>query len=98
MSSEQRRLAGRYVLESPIGRGGMGQVWRATDTVLGREVAVKTIDLRSVPDESGAARFEREARVTAGLSHPGIVTVHDSGVEDDTAYLVMELLPGPSLA
>ena len=98
MSSEQRRLAGRYVLESPIGRGGMGQVWRATDTVLGREVAVKTIDLRSVPDESGAARFEREARVTAGLSHPGVVTVHDSGVEGDTAYLVMELLPGPSLA
>ena len=98
MSSEQRRLAGRYVLESPIGRGGMGQVWRATDTVLGREVAVKTIDLRSLPDESGAARFEREARVTAGLSHPGVVTVHDSGVEDETAYLVMELLPGPSLA
>ena len=76
----------------------MGQVWRATDTVLGREVAVKTIDLRTVPDESGAARFEREARVTAGLSHPGVVTVHDSGVEGDTAYLVMELLPGPSLA
>ena len=49
-------------------------------------------------DESGAARFEREARATAGLNHPGIVTVHDSGVEDDTAYLVMELLPGPSLA
>ena len=98
MSNEQRRLAGRYVLESPIGRGGMGEVWRGTDTVLGRQVAVKTIDLRAVPDESGAARFEREARATAGLNHPGIVTVHDSGVEDDTAYLVMELLPGPTLA
>ncbi len=98
MSNEQRRLAGRYVLESPIGRGGMGEVWRGTDTVLGRQVAVKTIDLRAVHDESGAARFEREARATAGLNHPGIVTVHDSGVEDDTAYLVMELLPGPSLA
>ncbi len=98
MSTEPRRLADRYELEQPIGRGGMGEVWRATDTVLGRQVAVKTIDLRSVPDESGAARFEREARVTAGMSHPGIVTVHDSGVEGDTAYLVMELLPGPSLA
>jgi serine/threonine protein kinase len=98
MTTEQRRLAGRYVLEDRIGRGGMGEVWRATDTVLGRSVAVKTIDLRSVPDESGAARFEREAQVTAGMSHPGIVTVHDSGVEDDMAYLVMELLPGPSLA
>ena len=98
MSSEQRRLAGRYVLEAPIGRGGMGEVWRATDTVLGRQVAVKTIDLTSLRDESGAARFEREARATAGLSHPNVVTVHDTGVEGDTAYIVMELLPGPSLA
>ena len=98
MSNEPRRLAGRYELEDRIGRGGMGEVWRATDTVLGRQVAVKTIDLRTVPDDSGAARFEREARVTAGMSHPNIVTVHDSGVEGDTAYLVMELLPGPSLA
>jgi serine/threonine-protein kinase len=76
----------------------MGEVWRGTDTVLGREVAIKTIDLRRLPDETGAARFEREARVTAGLNHAGIVTVHDHGVEGDTAYLVMELLPGPSLA
>jgi serine/threonine-protein kinase len=98
MSSEQRRLAGRYVLEDRIGRGGMGEVWRATDTVLGRAVAIKTIDLRSLRDESGAARFEREARATAGLSNPNVVTVHDSGVEGDTAYIVMELLPGPSLA
>jgi eukaryotic-like serine/threonine-protein kinase len=98
MSTERRRLADRYELEDRIGRGGMGEVWRATDTVLHRRVAVKTIDLRTVPDESGHARFEREARVTAGMSHPNIVTVHDSGVEDDTAYLVMELLPGPSLA
>ncbi|MGL5908466.1 MAG: serine/threonine-protein kinase, partial [Phycicoccus sp.] len=98
MNSEQRRLAGRYVLESPIGHGGMGQVWRATDTVLGRAVAVKTIDLHRIPDQAGAERFEREARVTASLNHPNVVTVHDSGVEGDTAFLVMELLPGPSLA
>ncbi|GGL24288.1 serine/threonine protein kinase [Phycicoccus endophyticus] len=98
MSSEHRLLAGRYVLEEPIGRGGMGEVWRATDTVLGREVAVKTIDLDRVPDEAGAARFEREAQVTAAMSHPNVVTVHDTGVEGRTAYLVMELLPGPSLA
>lgn len=98
MTTQERRLAGRYVLDTPIGRGGMGEVWRATDTVLGRQVAVKTIDLTRVPDESGAVRFEREARVTAGLNHPHVVTVHDTGVEGDTAYLVMELLPGPSLA
>ncbi|MEO7423330.1 MAG: serine/threonine-protein kinase [Ornithinibacter sp.] len=98
MSIEERRLADRYVLGDRIGHGGMGQVWRGTDLVLGREVAVKTIDLTRVPDESAAARFEREARVTAGMSHPNVVTVHDSGVEGDTAYLVMELLPGPSLA
>lgn len=98
MSTEERALAGRYVLGDPIGRGGMGEVWRATDTVLGRQVAVKTIDLRRLPDDSGAVRFEREARVTAGISHPNVVTVHDTGVEGDTAYLVMELLPGPSLA
>ncbi|QKE84800.1 serine/threonine-protein kinase [Arthrobacter sp. NEB 688] len=98
MSSDDRLLAGRYALHAPIGRGGMGEVWRATDTVLDREVAVKTIDLRRVPDESGPARFEREARVTAGISHPNVVTVHDAGVEDETAYLVMELLPGRSLA
>ncbi|MBM6403888.1 protein kinase [Phycicoccus sp. CSK15P-2] len=98
MTTDDRRLAGRYHLDSPIGQGGMGEVWRATDTVLGREVAVKTIDLRRVPDESGAARFEREAKVTAAMSHPNVVTVHDTGVEGDTAYLVMELLPGPSLA
>ncbi len=97
-TTEPRRLAGRYALEGSIGRGGMGEVHRATDTVLGRQVAVKTIDLRSLPDESGAVRFEREARVTAGMTHPNVVTVHDSGVEGDTAYLVMELLPGPSLA
>ncbi|MEO6789796.1 MAG: serine/threonine-protein kinase [Ornithinibacter sp.] len=98
MSIEERRLADRYVLGDRIGHGGMGQVWRGTDLVLGREVAVKAIDLTKVPDESAAARFEREARVTAGMSHPNVVTVHDSGVEGDTAYLVMELLPGPSLA
>ncbi|MBD3784763.1 MAG: serine/threonine protein kinase, partial [Micrococcales bacterium] len=98
MTTQERRLAGRYVLDAPIGRGGMGEVWRATDTVLGRQVAVKTIDLGRVPDEAGAVRFEREARATAGLSHPNVVTVHDTGVEGDTAYLVMELLPGPSLA
>ncbi len=98
MSTEERRLAGRYVLDAPIGRGGMGEVWRATDTVLGRQVAIKMIDLSRVPDEAGAIRFEREARATAGLSHPHVVTVHDTGVEGDTAYLVMELLPGPSLA
>ena len=99
MSNEQRRLAGRYVLEERIGRGGMGEVWRGTDSVLGRQVAIKLIDLRTVPDESGAARFEREAQAIASLSSPHAVALYDFGVsEDGTFYYVMELLPGPSLA
>ena len=91
-------IAGRYELVQQIGAGGMGQVWRATDTVLGRDVAIKLLDVAAATDASAEARFAQEARATAALNSPNVVTVHDSGVEDGTAYLVMELLPGPSLA
>ena len=87
-------LAGRYRLDSRIGAGAMGQVWRAVDERLGREVAVKTVDLRGVTDPSVAERFRREAVATARLSHPSIVTIFDSGTDGDTAFLVMELLRG----
>lgn len=90
-------LADRYRLDRPIGSGGMGQVWAAHDTVLGRDVAVK---LQRVDPNDGQAeveRFLREARTTAALQHPHVVTVYDSGTEGDQAFLVMELLPGPSL-
>ncbi len=72
----------------------MGQVWHAIDERLGREVAVKTVDLRGVTDPSVAERFKREAIATARLSHPSIVTIFDSGTDGHTAFLVMELLAG----
>lgn len=99
MSQTQGRLlGGRYRLGAPLGRGGMAVVWRAQDEMLGREVAVKTLDLTGPDSDNAGERFRREARATAALNHPHIVTVFDTGVEDHTAYLVMELLPGPTLA
>ena len=91
-------IGARYRLDEQIGAGGMGQVWRAHDTVLDRAVAVKAVDLDASADLRAAVRFNREARTTAGLNHPNIVTVHDSLIEGGHALLVMELLPGPSLA
>lgn len=93
-----RLLAGRYRLVERIGAGGMGEVWRAQDTVLGRPVAIKTLDLTRSTEAGAPERFAREARTTASLNHPNVVTVHDSGVDGDTTFLVMELLPGPSVA
>ncbi len=91
-------LAGRYRLENEIGAGGMGRVWRARDVRLDREVAVKTVDLARVSDPSIAGRFQREIVLTAKLTSPHTVTVFDGGVDGGTAYLVMELLHGESLA
>ena len=96
--TQGRLLGGRYRLGAPLGRGGMAVVWRAQDEMLGREVAVKTLDLTGPDSDNAGERFRREARATAALNHPHIVTVFDTGVEDHTAYLVMELLPGPTLA
>ena len=70
MSSEQRRLAGRYVLETPIGRGGMGQVWRGTDSVLGREVA-HAASLEELEDpQPGRGRFQADGLEVVGAGHP----------------------------
>lgn len=93
-----RILGGRYRLGEPLGRGGMSVVWRAHDESLGREVAVKAVDLSGPDRDAAAARFEREARATARLNHPNIVTVYDYGVDGDTAYIAMELLDGPTLS
>lgn len=93
-----RLLAGRYRLEGEIGRGGMARVYAATDTVLERPVAVKILDLGLAADPLLEERFRREARATAALNDPGIVTVYDAGVSDHTAYLVMERLPGRTVA
>ena len=88
---------GRYQLVERIGAGSIGQVWRAQDTTLQREVAIKTINLATSADPSTEARFRREAIATAGLNHPSIVQIYDSGVDGHSAYIVMEFLHGPNL-
>nr|NLI50319.1 protein kinase [Propionibacterium sp.] len=91
-------IAGRYRLSHLIGAGSMGQVWRATDERLRRDVAVKVVDLTQATGPVTAGRFEREVVATAQLNHPAIVTTFDGGTDGDLAYLVMELLDGVSLA
>ncbi|GAB7028846.1 protein kinase [Streptomyces sp. NPDC021749] len=88
--------ADRYRLLEVLGRGGMGEVWRAEDTALGREVAVKLLlDRKAVPD--AVERFRQEARTAAGLNHPHVLTIYDFGEHQDRCYLVMELVHGHSL-
>lgn len=91
-------VAGRYRLVDRIGSGGMGEVWRARDERLERDVAVKLIDLASNPDPLAEARFRREGVAAAGLSHPNVVTVYDAGMDGQIAFLVMELLRGQTLS
>ncbi|WP_193312757.1 serine/threonine-protein kinase [Georgenia subflava] len=91
-------LADRYELGPALGQGGMAEVWRARDRVLGRDVAVKTVNLAATTDPTTGDRLRREAVATAALEHPDIVTVYDAGVDGDTGYLVMELLTGRDLA
>jgi eukaryotic-like serine/threonine-protein kinase len=90
-------LGGRYVLGEVLGTGGMATVWRATDELLGREVAVKVLSPHYAADAAFVARFEREARHAAQLSHPRLVTVFDCGIDDGTAFIVMELVAGRTL-
>jgi serine/threonine protein kinase len=99
VDGEDRTLAGRYRLMQVIGRGGMGTVYRATDLILGRTVAVKVLPhALAEQDRTHVARFEREARAAASLLHPGVVSVFDTGVDGATRYIVMEYVSGRSLA
>jgi serine/threonine-protein kinase len=93
-------LAGRYRLEARIAVGGVGDVWRATDLVLGRPVAVKLLRPEYTQHPETLARFEAEARHAASVTHPGIAQVYDYGEAGaaESPYLVMELVDGPSLA
>ncbi len=92
-----RTLASRYHLEKRLGQGGLGTVYVATDTALDRSVAVKTIR-HDVGDRTGLTqRFHLEARLAASFVHPNVVTVHDFGVSDGQAFLVMERLEGITL-
>jgi tRNA A-37 threonylcarbamoyl transferase component Bud32/tetratricopeptide (TPR) repeat protein len=100
---ETRLIQGRYRLLDLIGRGGMGEVWRARDESLGRQVAVKCLKpLDQHHDQSFSRvlreRFRREARVAAALQHRGVTVVHDFGEADGVLYLVMELLDGRNLS
>ena len=93
-----RLKAGRYEMLDEIARGGMGVIWRATDTTLGREVAVKVLQDRFAPDSGTARRFADEARITAQLQHPAIPPVHDYGtLPDDRPFLAMKLIKGRTL-
>ena len=91
-------LGGRYTLTERIAIGGMGEVWKARDKVLGRIVAVKILKEEYTGDPGFLERFRAEARNTALLNHPGVANVFDYGEEDNSAYLVMELVPGSHLS
>ncbi len=91
------RVGGRYVLLDELGRGGMASVYRALDEVLDRHVAVKLLHPHLAADTAFLDRFRREARAAAALSHPNVVGVHDWGETDDGAYLILQLVEGPTL-
>lgn len=88
---------GVYELRGPLGAGGMGEVYRARDTRLGRDVALKVLPGDLAGDAGRIARFEQEARTVAALNHPNIVAVHDVGRQDGIAYIVSELIDGVTL-
>ncbi|HEV3263121.1 MAG TPA: serine/threonine-protein kinase, partial [Gemmataceae bacterium] len=98
LASPSRLNAGRYQMIVEIAHGGMGVIWRATDTTLGREVAIKVLLDRFAPDSGTARRFADEARITAQLQHPAIPPVHDYGqLPDDRPFLAMKLIKGRTL-
>jgi serine/threonine-protein kinase len=96
LTDGKKVLGGRYELEETLGEGGMASVYRGTDRVLGRTVAVKVLASRYARDAAFVARFRREAQAAAKLNHPGVVSVYDTGSDDGTHYIVMEHVAGPS--
>src|SRR5437867_3731579 len=97
MRLESGARLGPYEISGPIGAGGMGEVYRARDTRLGREVAIKVLPHELTKDRDRLARFEREARSSSALNHRHIVTIHDFSSQDGETWLVMELIRGQSL-
>src|SRR6266545_317258 len=89
---------GPYEILAHIGAGGMGDVWRARDKRIGRDVAIKVLPDAYAPGDDRLRRFEQEARAAGALNHPGLVTIFDVGTTDDgSPYIVMELLEGETL-
>ena len=94
----KHKYGGRYEVIEPVGSGGMAEVYRARDELLGRDVAVKVLSERFSRDPSFVERFRREAQRAANLSHPNIVGLYDFGSDGDTYYIVMEYIEGRTLA
>src|SRR5437879_6963332 len=89
---------GPYEVIAPLGAGGMGEVYRATDTRLDRTVAIKIVPVHLSDNPEAKQRFEREARTISSLNHPHICVLHDVGSQNGTDYLVMECVEGETLA
>ncbi|HEY7162438.1 MAG TPA: protein kinase, partial [Acidobacteriota bacterium] len=85
---------GAYEIISPLGVGGMGEVYCALDTKLGREVAIKVLPEAFASDEERLSRFEREARILASLNHPNVASIYSLEQEEGQTFLVLELVPG----
>lgn len=98
MSLTSGAKLGPYEILSPLGSGGMGEVYRATDTRLDRTVAVKILPTHLSDNSEAKLRFEREARAISSLSHPNICHLYDVGSQNGIDYLVMEYLEGETLA
>src|SRR6185369_12703391 len=97
MSTVTGRRLGPYEIVAPIGAGGMGEVYRARDERLKRDVAIKVLPAELAADPERRSRFEREARAASALSHPNILTIYDVGSHDSTVYIAMELVEGGTL-
>src|SRR5688572_8616407 len=97
MALSPGQFLGRFEIVDSIGSGGMGEVYRARDPHLGRDVALKLLPEHLAYDHDALARLRREAQTLAALSHPNIVAIHDLVEDDGRVFLVMELLEGESL-
>ncbi len=97
MTGWMGKQIGKYEVKELLGRGGMGEVYKAFQPALERDVAIKLIHTHLVGEPGAIDRFRREAKAIAALRHPGIVQVYDFDVEDEALYMVMEFIPGQTL-
>ena len=97
MAFKRGAKLGSYEIESPLGAGGMGEVYLATQSSLGRQVAIKVLASTSASDPERLRRFEQEARAASALNHPNIISIYDVGRENTTAYIAMEFVDGRTL-